>query len=68
MKKFVLSILLLTSPILHAAQINCYSGHKVIYSGHGYNINYTDNLLSFNDSKTNKNIFIMADCIIIENI
>jgi len=57
--------LLCISSVTLADEIKCFSGSKIIYSGRGEDIAYTDEgLLVFKETKSGKDILIAADCII----
>lgn len=47
-----------------AMEITCYSQSKEIYHGKAKDVRYADGILLFMDSKTNKRIFVDADCIV----
>ena len=65
MKSLLIVILSFLFSVSHAAEIKCYSGKKTVYHGFGHDISYTDNFIAFIEDKSNKPIFIFAECVIV---
>lgn len=71
-KLLTLSLLLITTLILinltitpaSAAEIKCYNHGRLIYSGHGHRIEYTDDYLVFTEDPSKKLVFVFANCVI----
>lgn len=60
---FILIALCLFSSAF-ADEIKCYSSGKLIYSGMGDDFLYSEGVFSFAETKTNKVVFVAADCIV----
>jgi len=50
----------------HAAEINCYSQKTRIYHGYGHDLYQNDGGILFTENKSNRQVLISADCVILE--
>ncbi len=63
--RFLFLLTLLMCPLLnYADDIKCYSQGKLIYSGQGDQVTFDDDILIFNEIKSNHTLIILGDCVI----
>ena len=64
MRYVLFLMLLLQASTLHADEIKCYNHGSVIYSAQGQDFTYIDGIFTFIEAKTNKVVFVSADCVV----
>lgn len=65
MRYLILSLLFFSTSVLAwDADVNCYSNGIQIYSGRVKDMIYDDAIFTFIDKKTNKLVFVQAECVV----